>query len=250
MVLDKRTARVARTHSLAKVWGGAAALLCLTLSGCITVPNPAPGPTHSQGPTDPPTYVERLKATPVVKPADNLSSSELPQFVTDSRNIACIFTTSQAGHLNLPWEPNNYGNSANEAAPIIPVAYCQMASYPAPAQNDIVDDCAGTNIGYLGGTALLYPDRAEYGGCRAGVTAVESVFGFSGSPSKNLDGQDMGSIAVLPPGNALEAQGYRCAPLDDGVACANLADETGFFLAAKRYEIFGPGVQASAAPTS
>ncbi|MHA7176284.1 hypothetical protein ACX80D_06475 [Arthrobacter sp. Sr24] len=61
--------------------------------------------------------MERLKATLVVRPTDNLSSSELPQFVTDSRNIACIFTTSQTGNLNLPWEPNNYGNSATSAAP-------------------------------------------------------------------------------------------------------------------------------------
>lgn len=229
---------------------------CVSLSGCITVPDPAPATATSQGPTDPLTYVERLKATPVVKPTDGLASTELPQFVTDSRNIACIFTTSQAGNLNLPWEPNNYGNSANEAAPIIPVAHCQMANYPTPAQNDIVDNCAGTNIGYLGGTALLYPDYAEYGGCRAGVTAVEAVFGFSGAAKQNSGGQDMNSIAVLPPGNAMEAQGYRCAPLDDGVACANLADETGFFIAAKKYEIFGPDVpdvpdvKASAAPTS
>lgn len=218
-----------------------AAVLCLALSGCITVPDPAPVPTLSQGPTDPPDYVERLKATPVDKPTDAPDSSALPQFVTDSRNIACVFTTSQAGNLNQPWEPNNYGDRANEAAPIIPVANCEMASYPAPAQGDIADNCAGTNIGYLGGTALLYPDRAVYGGCRAGVTAVEAAFGIDGTAN-----QDMASIPVLAPGHAMEAQGYRCAPLDDGVACANLAVGMGFFIAAGKYELFGPGTKEKA----
>lgn len=48
----------------------------------------------------------------------------------------------------------------------------------------------------------------------------------------------------------MEAQGYRCEPLDDGVARANLDDETGFFSAAKKYELFGPEAKAFAAPTS
>ena len=28
---------------------------------------------------------------------------------------------------------------------------------------DIADDCAGTGLGYLGGTVLLTPDKATYG---------------------------------------------------------------------------------------
>lgn len=222
-----------------------AVVLCLALSGCITVPDPAPAPTTAQGPTEAPGYVDRLKATPVSQSTEAPANTDLPMFVTDSRNIACIFTTSQAGNLNQPWEPNNYGDRDHEAEPIIPVANCEMAAYPQPAQADIKDNCAGTNIGFLGGTAVLYPDKAVYGGCRAGVTAVEAAFGINGTPNP-----DLAEIPVLAPGSAMEAQGYRCAPLDDGVACANLAAGIGFFISATKYEIFGSAAEESTAPAA
>ncbi|WP_315914309.1 hypothetical protein [Arthrobacter sp. lap29] len=216
------------------------------LTGCsITVPDPPPVPTLNAGPTDPPSYLERLKAAPVVQPTDGVTSTALPQFISDSRNIACVFTTSQGGNLNQPWEPNNYGDRANGAAPIIPVTNCLMVSYPQPAPADIADNCAGTNLGYLGGTALLFPDRALYGGCRAGVTAMEAAFGVDGTPNPDMD-----AIPVLASGMAMESQGYRCAPLDNGVACANLADGIGFFIASGKYEIFGPDTQAGSTPTA
>ncbi|SEE72561.1 hypothetical protein SAMN04489740_2323 [Arthrobacter alpinus] len=205
------------------------------LTGCITVPVGGGTPTASQGPTAAPGYVDRLKATPVGQATEGAMTTELPQFVTDSRNIACVFTASKAGNLNQPWEPNNFADSAIAPAPSIPVVNCQMVQYPQVNDADQADNCAGTNVGYLGGTAVLYPDKAIYGSCRAGVTAVEAAFGPQGAVS-----QEMASVPVLAPGIAMEAQGYRCAPLDDGVACANLASGIGFFIAAQKYEIFGP----------
>ncbi|MDJ0312633.1 hypothetical protein [Arthrobacter sp. H35-D1] len=220
--------RTAAVVFLAAAFGAA-------LSGCsITVPTGPVQPTATQGTAAPLSYVDRLKALAIEQPTEDMGSSELPQFVTDSRNIACVFTSSKAGNLNQPWEPNNFGDSANAAAPSIPVVNCQMVAYPQPLPADQGDNCSGTNVGYLGGVATLFPDKASYGGCRAGVTAVEAAFGASGTAN-----QVMGAIPVLAPGHAMEAQGYRCAPLDDGVACANLASGTGFFIAAESYEIFG-----------
>ncbi|WP_207345746.1 hypothetical protein [Arthrobacter sp. E3] len=211
-----------------------AAAAGVALSGCITVPTGPAQPTATQGATAPLSYVDRLKATSVVQPTEDAGVQELPQFVTDSRNIACVFTSSRAGNLNQPWEPNNFADGANAAAPSIPVVNCQMVSYPQPLDADQGDNCSGTNVGYLGGVATLFPDKASYGGCRAGVTAVEAAFGTGGNVN-----QVMASIPVLAPGQAMEAHGYRCAPMDDGVACANLASGTGFFIAAETYKILG-----------
>lgn len=208
------------------------------LSGCITVPAVQGESTPAPGPSAPLTYVDRLKATPVGVPTEEPVTTELPQFVTDSRTIACVFTSSRAGHLNQPWEPDNFSDQANAAAPIVPVVNCQMARYPQVQSGVEHDDCAGTNVGFLGGTALLTPDAASYGGCRAGVTAVEAAFGPRGKVN-----QVMGAIPVLAADTAMEDQGYRCAPMDDGVACANLASGVGFFIAEGKYELFGANRQ-------
>lgn len=221
-------------------WSVLAAVAALSLAGCITVPVGGGEATATAGPTAPMTYVDRLKATPVAQPSDDAASTELPQFITENRNIACVFTTSRAGHVNQPWEPNNFNDSANAAAPIIPAVNCQMVSYPQVRAADVQDSCAGSNVGYLGGVATLLPEEAVYGGCRAGVTAMEAAFGAGGTVN-----QLMGSIPALVPGAAMESQGYRCAPMDDGVACANLASGLGFFLAAEKYEFFGPGQGAA-----
>lgn len=223
------------THLASRTAAVLLAAAAVVLSGCsITVPTGPVQPTATQGTAAPLSYVDRLKGITVEQPTEGMGSPELPQFVTDSRNIACVFTASKAGNFNHPWEPNNFGDSANAAAPSIPVVNCQMVAYPQPALADQDDDCSGTNVGYLGGDATLFPDKASYGGCRAGVTAVEAAFGANGTVN-----QVMGAIPVLAPGQAMEAQGYRCAPLDDGVACANLASGTGFYIAAESYEIFG-----------
>ncbi|MHA7271003.1 hypothetical protein [Arthrobacter sp. HLT1-20] len=219
-------------------WCVLATAAALALAGCITVPVGAATPTAT--PTAPLSYVDRLKAAPVAQPTRDADPTGLPQFVTESRSIACVFTTSRSGHLNQPWEPNNFNDTANAAAPTIPAVNCQMASYPLVADADVQDNCAGSNVGYLGGVATLLPEKASYGGCRAGVTAVEAAFGPGGTVN-----QVMGSIPVLLPGVAMESQGYRCAPLDDGVACANLASGLGFFLAADTYQLFGPGHASS-----
>jgi hypothetical protein len=222
-------------------------LLCLALSGCISIPTGTPA-TAAATPPGPQSYLDRLKAAPVNKPTDAASATELPQFVTESRNVACVFTSSRNGNLNQPWEPNNFADSANAASPLIPVVNCELASYPDPARTDVTDNCAGTFKGYLGGTALLAPDKVSYGGCRAGVTAVEAAFGPAGTVS-----DAMAQIPVLADGTAMEAQGYRCAPMDDGVACANLSSGLGFYVAAQKYSLFGPGhsdVPATAGATA
>lgn len=212
-----------------------AVALTAALSGCITVPVGGGEPTATQGSSTPQSYVDRLKAAPVEKVTDDAGSTELPQFVTASRNIACVFTSSRAGNINHPWEPNSFADSSNAAAALIPVVNCELAGYPQVRAADVRDSCAGTNIGYLGGTALLTPDEASYGGCRAGVTAVEAAFGAGGTMNET-----MGNIPVLAPGQAMDAEGYRCVPLDDGVACANLANGAGFFISADKYELFSP----------
>lgn len=218
----------------------------LALSGCISIPvGEAPvGPT-----TTPDTsYMGRLKAASVVKPTDNTNKDEPPQFVTDSRNIGCIFTSMRKGHLNTTWEPSNYGDNSNNASPIIPVVSCQMASYPPPAANP-KNVCTGSYAGFLGGTALLQPKSVSYGGCRAGVTAVEAAFGTEGTVN-----EVMGKIPVVTEGSAVESGGYRCAPMDDGVACANMASGLGFFISREKYQFFGPGYEeikpSSAASTT
>lgn len=214
------------------------------LVGCITIPTgpPAQPTVTAKGPLS---YVDRLKTMAVDKATQDAGGAELPAFITDSRNIACVFTSSRAGNLNQPWEPNNYTDSANETSPIVPVVNCELANYPAPDPATVKDTCAGTHVGYLGGTALLMPDAVSYGGCRAGVTAVEAAFGTEGTVSEN-----MSRIPVLDQGHAKEAQGYRCAPLDDGVACANLSNGLGFFVSADKYELFGPGHQGPTTPAA
>lgn len=240
--MTKPRRKAARPTSPWCALAAAAILAVLGLTGCITVPVGGGEPTGTPGPATPLSYVDRLKATPAAPPGDEAATTELPQFITDSRNIACVFTASRAGHLNQPWEPNNFNDTANAAAPTIPVVTCQMVSYPQVQAADVHDNCAGTNVGYLGGVATLLPDKSLYGACRAGVSAMEAAFGARGTVN-----QAMGSIPVLARGAAMESRGYRCAPMDDGVACANLASGVGFFIAADTYELFAAGNTATSA---
>lgn len=238
MIFNKPSSR--RTSRLS--WSAVAVAVALGLGGCITVPAAPTEPSATAPAAESLSYVERLKALPVAEASENPLGETLQQFVTDSRNIACVFTSSRAGHLNQPWEPNNYTDNANAAAPIVPVVNCQMVNYPQVQEKDRANNCAGTNIGYLGGTVLLAPDKASYGGCRAGVTAIEAAFGPRGVVSEEL-----AQLPVLSPGQAMDGQGYRCGAMDDGVACANLAAGIGFFVSANDYELFAPAAKASPA---
>lgn len=196
-------------------------------TGCVALPDAEPSASAS---ATPPSYVERLKVAPV-KTLEGASQDGGPlAFVTPDHNVACALTDRRGGHLDLPYEPNDYAAQANTALPTVPVVQCELGSYPKPEPADVKDDCAGTGLGYLGGEVLLVPSGATYGACRSGVNQVEAEPGPKGKAS--------GPVSQLPPldtGAAVERNGYRCAPLDDGVACANLSNGAGFFVARNRY---------------
>lgn len=209
-----------------------AALLACT--GCISITSPDPAATTTAGP--PPSYLDRLKAAPVATPsADAQSGTQQGEgvwtFATEDHNIACVVAQSRAGQVNSPWEPNNFDSDELKSSPLVPVVDCQLARYPQPTK--AADNCAGTNIGFLGGTVLLAPDTVAYGNCRAGVTAMEAAFG----PNGRADGP-LAGVAPLAKGQALDALGYRCVPLDDGVACANLSNGVGFYVDRDSYQAF------------
>lgn len=202
-------------------------------TGCISVSSP--DPNSSAGP--PPSYLERIKAAKTVAPtatAAKTMDQGVNGFVSPARDIACVLTDSRNGHLNTPLEPNNYADAANLPAPVIPVVQCELARYPAPRPQDVKDSCGGTGIGYLGGVVLLRPDAVGYGACRAGSTGMEAASADASSTKKVL-----AALPTLEEGASLEARGYRCAPMDSGVACANLADGIGFFVSQGSYELFG-----------
>lgn len=136
--------------------------------------------------------------------------------------------------MNNPLEPNDYGNSKNQPYAVVPVVQCELASYPAPAAKDVKDNCGGTGIGYLGGVVLLSPKAVQYGACRAGLTGLESSAQDSSSSKQVLAG-----FPSLDAGLSLDAMGYRCAPMDEGVACANLSNGVGFFVSKESYQLFG-----------
>jgi hypothetical protein len=125
------------------------------------------------------------------------------------------------------------------------VAHCQLANYPKPAAVDIKDDCAGTGLGYLGGTALLTPEKATYGECRSGVTQMEATYGPQGSRTGPLS-----ELPVLADGANLERNGIRCSPYNHAVACGNDSGGVAFFVAKDHYEAFSkPAGTAATAPS-
>ncbi|MET3720839.1 hypothetical protein ABIB27_002700 [Arthrobacter sp. UYEF21] len=157
----------------------------------------------------------------------------------------CSLTSAKGEHLNLPYELNSFTDSANDKLATVPVAHCQLANYPKPAAVDIKDDCAGTGLGYLGGTALLTPDKATYGECRSGVTQMEAAYGPKGSKTGPLS-----ELPVLADGANLERNGIRCSPYKHGVACGNVSAGVAFFVARDQYEAFSKGAETAApAPT-
>jgi hypothetical protein len=222
------------------VLGILAALFLLTATGCsITTEDPgyvAPPPLPA---------LEQLEQAALVDAAPFRAGEDILSFVTEDRNVVCSLTSAKGEHLNLPYEQNNFSDSANNKLATVPVAHCELAKYPKPATADVKDDCGGTGLGYLGGTALLTPESATYGGCRSGVTQMEAAYGPEGNKTGPLT-----KLPVLPEGQNLERNGLRCSAYNGGVACGNVSAGVGFFVARDRYELISKASEtASAGPS-
>lgn len=185
--------------------------------------------------------IEQLAQAPLADPSPYSAGEDVLSFVTEDRNIACSLTSARGEHVNLPYEVNNYADSANNKLAIVPVAHCELAAYPKPLPADVSSDCAGTNLGFLGGTVITTPDAARYGECRSGVTQMESEYGPNGDATGPIS-----QLAVLPDGANLERNGLRCSAYNGGVACGNVSAGIGFFVAKGKYElVLGPSENAS-----
>jgi hypothetical protein len=176
--------------------------------------------------------MEQLEQAALVDTAAFRASGDVLSFITEDRNIVCSLTSARGEHLNLPYESNSFTDAANNKLATVPVAHCELAAYPKPAAGDVKDDCVGTGLGYLGGAALLSPDKATYGECRSGVTQMEAAYGPKGTKSGLLT-----ELPVLAEGQNLERNGLRCSAYNGGVACGNVSAGVGFFVARDRYEL-------------
>jgi hypothetical protein len=222
------------------VLGILAALLVLAATACTIT-------TEDPGYVAPPALpaLDQLEQAALVDPAPYSAGEDILSFVTEDRNVVCTLTSARGEHLNLPYGQNNFSDSANNKLATVPVAYCELARYPKPEASDVKDDCAATGLGYLGGTALLTPDSAIYGGCRSGVTEMEAAYGPEGNKTGPLT-----KLPVLPEGQNLERNGLRCSAYNRGVACGNVSAGVGFFVARDRYELFSKSAEpASRAPS-
>jgi hypothetical protein len=189
--------------------------------------------------------LEQLKQAPVEDAARFSAGGDVLSFVTADHSAVCSLTSARGEHLNLPYEPNAYSDTANNKLAIVPVAHCELAVYPKPGAADVTDVCAGTGLGYLGGVALLTPDKAGYGACRSGVTQMEAEFG----PKGTRDGP-VSRLPVLEDGQNLERNGLRCSAYNGGVACGNVSAGVGFFVSRDRYELISAdSADPSAAPS-
>ncbi|MBT2566076.1 hypothetical protein J7I84_06105 [Arthrobacter sp. ISL-85] len=214
-----------------------AALFLVTATGCtVTTKDPSYVPPAPLPP------MEQLEKAPLADAKAFSSGADVLSFITADRTIACSLTSARGEHLNLPYEQNRYSDAANNKLPIVPVAHCELATYPGPQPADIKDDCAGTHLGYLGGVALLAPDASRYGECRSGVTSVEGAYGPKGNKAGPLT-----QLPVLADGQNLERNGLRCSAYNGGVACGNVSAGVGFFVSPERYELI-PGPAKSNQP--
>ena len=222
------------------VLGILAVLFGVTGSGCsVTIEDPAyvaPPPLPA---------MEQVEQAALADPAAFKVGADILSFITEDRNVVCSLTSARGEHINLPYETNSFGDAANNKLAIVPVAHCELAAYSKPAAGDITDYCAGTGLGYLGGTALLTPDKATYGECRSGVTQMEAAYGSKGTKSGPLT-----QLQVLAEGQNLERNGLRCSAYNGGVACGNVSAGVGFFVARERYELISKtAATASPAPS-
>ncbi|MDR6792868.1 hypothetical protein J2X12_001769 [Pseudarthrobacter oxydans] len=209
------------------VRGMLAALSLLAATGCtVTVEDPG----YVAPPPLPP--IEQLEQAPLADRQEFSRGDDVLSFITEDRTVACSLTAARGPHINLPYEQNSFSDSDNNKLAIVPVAHCELAGYPKPAPDDVADDCAGTNLGYLGGVALLTPDKATYGECRSGVTQMEATYGPRGSKAGPI-----AELAVLADGQNLERNGLRCSAYNGGVACGNVSAGVGFFVSENRYEL-------------
>lgn len=217
-----------------------AAFLALAATACtVTQKDP------DYVPPAPLPALEQLKQAPLTDPAILGAGQDSLSFVTADRNIVCSLTSARGEHVNLPYEQNGFGGSGNGKFATVPVAHCELGAYPKPGAKDIRDDCAGTGLGYLGGTALLTPAKAVYGECRSGVTQQETEFGPKGTRNGPIS-----QLPVLEDGKNVERNGLRCSAYNAGVACGNVSAGVAFFVARDRYELILPTAKtASAAPS-
>ncbi len=216
-----------------------AALFLAAATGCtVTTEDPGYVPPPPLAPMD------QLKQAALANPQNFSNGEDILSFITEDRTVACSLTSARGEHFNLPYETNGYSDSANNRLAIVPVAHCELATYPKPDADDVRDNCAATGLGYLGGVALVTPDQAWYGECRSGVTQMEATYGPTGSRTGPL-----AQLPVLAEGQNLERNGLRCSAYNGGVACGNVSAGVGFFVSAERYELIpGPGGEASPAP--
>jgi hypothetical protein len=219
---------------------GILAALLLAATGCSIT-------TEDPGYVAPPPLLplEQLESAALVDPAGFRDSEDVLAFITEDRNIVCALTSAKGEHLNLPYELNSFTDSANDKLATVPVAHCELAAYPKPAAGDIQNDCAGTGLGYLGGTVLLTPDKATYGECRSGVTQMEAAYGPRGSRSGPIS-----ELPVLADGGNLERNGLRCSAYNHGVACGNVSAGIAFFVSRDHYEAFSKPAETMAAAPS
>jgi hypothetical protein len=220
------------------VLGILAALLVLAATACTIT-------TEDPGYVAPPALpaLDQLKQAALVDPAPFRAGEDILSFMTEDRNVVCSLTSARGEHLNLPYGQNNFSDSANNKLATVPVAYCELAKYPKPEASDVRDDCAGTGLGYLGGSALLTPESAIYGGCRSGVTDMEAAYGPEGKKTGPIT-----QLPILPEGQNLERNGLRCSAYNRGVACGNVSAGVGFFIARDRYELISKSSE-TASPT-
>ncbi|MDD1475590.1 hypothetical protein [Arthrobacter sp. H16F315] len=196
-------------------------------------------------PPAPLAVLEQLKQAPLADASKYAVGQDLLSFVSADRNVVCSLTSARGEHVNLPYEQNGFADSANNKLATVPVAHCELASYPAPEATDILDTCGGTGLGYLGGVALLTPERAGYGECRSGVTEQEAEFGPRGSHTGSIS-----ELPVLDEGKNLERNGLRCSAYNGGVACGNVSAGVAFFVSRDHYELIqNAGKQGSQGPS-
>ena len=220
---------------------GILAALILAVSTACTVTQKDP----DYVPPAPLPALEQLKRAPLTDPASLNAAPDSLSFVTADRNIVCSLTSARGGHVNLPYEQNGFAGSGNGKFATVPVAHCELAAYPEPDAKDIRDDCSGTGLGYLGGTALLTPDQAVYGECRSGVTQQETEYGPKGTRNGPIS-----QLPVLEDGQNIERNGLRCSAYNGGVVCGNVSAGVAFFVARDRYELILPAAKKPTAAPS